>query len=192
MTSSPPMRVIVMLLACATVPGTVRMHQRSDAVHTAGAGRCVGRTKPMPTGWRPGQPCGAPLPSAQGSHPIRQLFANTIAVIVQGVTTGLAGGVVQGISGSITGWFDRKQPGGSQASTYGAAAYPQVGGVYGQPTGAYPQTGDNGFPAGAHRLSHRRPRLSAARRRLPAARYYLSPGSFSVPLRRQQPIPRVR
>ena len=144
-------RIIVMLFACVTVPalvacGTVPTQPQQVAPSAVPAG-----APPNGFGMQAalaGQPCSAAFPSTPGtgSHPIRQLFANTIAVIVQGVTTGLAGGVVQGITGSITSWFDRKQPGGAQNAASGVAGYaptatgyPAFAGAYPQPTAGFPQ-----------------------------------------------------
>ena len=91
------------------------------------------------------QPYGAqPYPGqfpqpGQKAHPVRDFFAGTIAAVLNGVTGGVAGTVTQGINGSITGWFARKQQqiAGTQYSPYGAAGYPQTG--VGYPQSTYPQ-----------------------------------------------------
>src|SRR5688572_24984556 len=45
----------------------------------------------------------------QQPGPLRQVFANTLASVMQGVGTAATAGIVQGINGSLTNWFDRQQ-----------------------------------------------------------------------------------
>jgi hypothetical protein len=48
-------------------------------------------------------------PAPPRANPLRQLFAGTLAAVLQGVTGGLTASVSQGVSGSVTNWFDRRQ-----------------------------------------------------------------------------------
>jgi hypothetical protein len=96
--------------------------------------------QPMPGAYpAPGYPPpGYPAPQA---HPIRQLFAGTIAALLQGVSGGLVGTVTQGLNGSITAWFNRKQQ-QVGALPYGVPGYPgATPGAYPQATTSYPQAG---------------------------------------------------
>jgi hypothetical protein len=94
--------------------------------------------QPMP-GAYPGYPPSAyPPPQA---HPIRQLFAGTIAALLQGASGGLVGTVTQGLNGAITAWFNRKQQ-QVGALAYGVPGYPgATPGAYPQTATSYPQAG---------------------------------------------------
>ncbi len=119
----------------------------------------------------------APMPQQQvtqgapKAHPIRDLFAGTLAMVLQTATSGLAGAV----NGRIMDWFARK--GGSQAQGYqsqgfqspginapppAAAAYPSP--AYSPPPATYPSQ-----PAGAYPAS---PDPAAASAYPPAANAY--------------------
>src|SRR5882762_1838370 len=42
------------------------------------------------------------------AHPIRQLFAGTIATLLNATSAGLAVGLQQGVTGAISSWFNRQ------------------------------------------------------------------------------------
>ncbi len=113
----------------------------------------------------------APMPqqqftqSAPKAHPFRDMFANTLAMVLQTATSGLAGAV----NGRIMDWFARK--GGSQSQGFQspgytaqatAAAYPSP--AYSPPPATYPSQ-----PAGAYPAS---PDPAAAGAYPPAANAY--------------------
>jgi hypothetical protein len=68
-------------------------------------------------------------PAPPRVNPLRQLFAGTLAAVLQGFTGGLTASVSQGVSGSVTNWFDRRQRNSMGTPQY---AYGQ------QPAPAYP------------------------------------------------------
>jgi hypothetical protein len=92
-------------------------------------------------------PAPAPAVASPQSHPLRNLFAGTIAAVLQTVT----GGLVNGLNGSIMNWFAGKQaPGTTQgygaAGSYGySPATPNAGAVPG-----YPTAGTQAYPAGSY------------------------------------------
>lgn len=45
----------------------------------------------------------------------KQLFAGTLAAVIQGVGAGVSGALTQGVNGAITHWFDKKLGGGNPA-----------------------------------------------------------------------------
>lgn len=63
----------------------------------------------------------------QQPNTLRQVFANTLTSVMQGVSTAASAGIVQGVNGSLVNWFDRQQ-GGAQYSSYPntSAAYPNA------------------------------------------------------------------
>jgi hypothetical protein len=80
------------------------------------------------------------------AHPIRQLFAGTIAMLLgatgAGAATGLAG-IAQRIIGAIAGWFSHKTEPSQSMQAYGGTqpyppAYGSVASPYGTPAQAYP------------------------------------------------------
>jgi hypothetical protein len=88
-------------------------------------------------------PAPAPAAAPTQSHPLRDLFAGTIATVLQTATGGLAGG----LSGSIMNWFARKQAPG-MAQGYAAGGYPSQAGSYGYPgTSTYPPGTASTYPA---------------------------------------------
>jgi hypothetical protein len=97
----------------------------------------------------PGYPNSMPPPAPAPSHFFRDLFAQTLAVVLQTTTGGLLGS----IGGRIMEWFARK---GNNAQGYNpAAAYPN-GGQYSQyPSAGYPNsaygstTTTPGYPSAA-------------------------------------------
>jgi hypothetical protein len=77
------------------------------------------------------------MPQMQQPSALRQVFANTLSSVMQGVSTAASAGVVQGVSGSLVNWFDRQQQSNQpqQYSTYSATP------GYGYPaTGTYPNS----------------------------------------------------
>jgi len=88
------------------------------------------------------------------SHPIRDLFVGTLSAVLQAASGGAVNSIAQGVTGSITSWFDRKARKGDQqfAQSYyppattatdpyaGAGQYPQSQYPASQSTQAYPQT----------------------------------------------------
>jgi hypothetical protein len=64
-------------------------------------------------------PAPAPAAAAPHSHPIRDLFAGTIATVLQSAT----GGLSSALTGSIMNWFAKRQS-HSAAAGYAATAYP--------------------------------------------------------------------
>lgn len=66
----------------------------------------------------------------QQTNMLRQVFANTLSSVMQGVSTAATAGIVQGVSGSLVNWFDRRQ-----GSPY--SGYPSAGQTYQQ---QYPST----------------------------------------------------
>jgi hypothetical protein len=62
----------------------------------------------------------------QQPSPLRQVFANTLASVMQGVSTAATAGIVQGVNGSLTNWFDRQQQRNSQQQyqSYPSQSYP--------------------------------------------------------------------
>lgn len=92
----------------------------------------------------PGQPAQAqPAMQMQQPGPLRQVFANTLASVMQGVSTAATAGIVQGVNGSLTNWFDRQQQRNSpqQYSAYPSATTP---GYSQYPT--YPSTATPSYP----------------------------------------------
>ena len=83
----------------------------------------------------------APAAAPPQSHAIRDLFAGTIATVLQTATGGLSGA----LSGSILNWFARKQGPGATAG-YGAPPYPGTG----YPTTAYPSQDTQGYATSAY------------------------------------------
>jgi hypothetical protein len=77
-----------------------------------------------------------PPPAPPRVNPLRQLFAGTLAAVLQGVTGGLTASVSQGVSGSVTNWFDRRQRNSMGAPQY--AYGPQTAPAY--PGNANPQS----------------------------------------------------
>jgi len=105
-----------------------------------------------PQGYQQSYPQQAAYPQQPESHPIRDLFASTIAAVLQTTTSGIAGA----ITGGIMNWFATKSnhgnPQNAYASSYGA--YPNTG--YGStstypnssyPTSSYPTSG---YPAASY------------------------------------------
>jgi hypothetical protein len=94
----------------------------------------------------PGYPGAAP-PLPQPSHFFRDLFAQTLAVVLQSTTGGLLGT----IAGRIMEWFTRKGynaaavPNGAQYSQYPNAGYP--GSAYASTTPGYPNAA---YPTAAY------------------------------------------
>ena len=80
-------------------------------------------------------------PAPPQAHPIRQLFANTIAMLVSASGGSVVTGVAQGILGAIAGWFGRRsgqqQP--QYAQGYGTSGYGGASAytAYGSTTSAY-------------------------------------------------------
>lgn len=82
-------------------------------------------------------PTSAPAPAQPQSHAIRDLFAGTIATVLQTATAGLA----SGLSGTILNWFAKKQA-PIAAAGYGAAVtYPSQAGA-----NAYPPSAASPYP----------------------------------------------
>jgi hypothetical protein len=96
---------------------------------------------------QPGYPQGAPqpqFPAAPRVNPLRQLFAGTIAALLQGLTGGLATSVTQGVTGGINSWFERKQ-----MRAYAQGAYAPQQAPYVPQQGAYtPQQPAPGYAGG--------------------------------------------
>lgn len=67
----------------------------------------------------------------QQPNTLRQVFANTLTSVMQGVSTAATAGIVQGVNGSLVNWFDRQQ----QGATY--SSYPSTAAAY-PPSPAYP------------------------------------------------------
>jgi len=83
-------------------------------------------------------------------NPLRQLFAGTLSALIQGSDpTGLVNNVVQGLSGSLTSWFERRQQRKAQAAAGAQApAYPNTSAGGYPSTGTYPATpATGGYPA---------------------------------------------
>jgi hypothetical protein len=110
----------------------------------------------------------------QQSHPIRALFAGTIAAVIQGTGAGLAAGLAQGVTGALANWFNKgNRPGqvaqyGAMPQTYpqtypspgtmttdpyaaanAAAGYPATANTYPSPATAYPTNPSTTYPATA-------------------------------------------
>jgi hypothetical protein len=149
---------------------TIRVAALATATLLATAGHAQVN---QPTYQAPPQayPQGAPPaqyapPAAPKAHPIRDLFAGTLAAVLQTATGGLVGAV----NGRLTDWFARKsgmqnqgfpaqgqgftgpaQSGGypQQAATYPApaTAYPQQTATYPAPAATYPAPATGGYPA---------------------------------------------
>ncbi len=99
--------------------------------------------------------------AAPKAHPIRDLFAGTLAAVLQTAT----GGILGAVNGRITDWFARKGggmnqgfvppnqgfTGGAPAAAYPQqqAGYQQPQADYQQPTATYPAPAAGGYPAGA-------------------------------------------
>jgi hypothetical protein len=81
----------------------------------------------------------APAP-APPSHPIRQLFANTIMAVLGGMAPMVVNNLTQGVNGSIQGWFDRKHltPATAGANYASTGVYPGMTSAYPSTTPAYP------------------------------------------------------
>jgi hypothetical protein len=90
---------------------------------------------PVQTQAYPSYPAPAPAAAPPRSHPIRDLFAGTIATVLQTAT----GGLSSALSGSILNWFAKRQTPGAAA---GYAATPYAGTSY--PTTAYPSQNTQG------------------------------------------------
>jgi hypothetical protein len=85
----------------------------------------------------------------QQPGPLRQVFANTLASVMQGVGTAASAGIVQGINGSLTNWFDRQQQRNSpqQYQSYPSQSYPsQTYPSQSYPTQTYPSTPTQSYP----------------------------------------------
>ena len=95
---------------------------------------------PVQTQTYPSYP--APAAAPPQSHAIRDLFAGTIATVLQTATGGLSGA----LSGSILNWFAKKQGGAGAAAGYAAAPYP--GASY--PATAYPSQDMQGYGTSAY------------------------------------------
>lgn len=64
----------------------------------------------------------------------KQLFAGTIAAVIQGVGAGVSGALTQGVNGAITNWFGKKLGGGNPAfAAQPAFATPLPTNPYGYP-----------------------------------------------------------
>lgn len=107
---------------------------------------------PAPTSAYPGQlsqGCAPASPLAPQSHFFRDLFAQTIAVVLNTSAVGL----LASIAGRILGWFSRK--GSDATSSPYAAQYPQYGNpgypsqATGYPNSGYAPTATAGCPAAA-------------------------------------------
>jgi len=90
---------------------------------------------------QPATPEGGKPPS-----PLRQVFAGTLAALLQSATGGIGNALAEGINGSINGWFERKQRKNQRAqggyagepAYQGQSAYPAAPAY--DTTSAYPAT----------------------------------------------------
>ncbi len=139
---------------------------------------------------QPGYPAQA-VP--QDAHPIRQLFAGTIAILLNATGAGAASGIAgiaQNIIGRISAWFSRKtsalQPSQPYAvqqpypSPYGTATspYPAPAQAY-TPTQAYPPTAPYPSPQGY--ASNQAPVYPAATQPYPTSPATAYPAPSQVP-----------
>lgn len=94
---------------------------------------------PPPNAYQPAPP--------QKAHPVRDLFVGTLSAIIQAATGGAVSSITQGVTGSITNWFDRKARKNAQQQ-YAQSYYPPAPGTtdpyatasqYPQPASQYPQ-----------------------------------------------------
>jgi hypothetical protein len=96
------------------------------------------------------------IPAAPRPNPLRELFAGTVAAVLQAA----GGSLITGVTGSLANWFDRKQrkagltPQPTYAPQQGAPAYPGSAGAPGYPpasptygTPAYPTTTSPAYPS---------------------------------------------
>jgi hypothetical protein len=90
----------------------------------------------------------APMPQQQfaqtapKAHPIRDLFAGTLAMVLQTATSGLAGAV----NGRIMDWFARK--GGAQTQGFQSQGYTPPAPTAAYPSQTYPSQQAGAYPAG--------------------------------------------
>lgn len=92
----------------------------------------------------PQQPAPYPYPPQQPPRKpgfLRELFAGTIGAILQGIGGIASGTLVQGLTGTIVSWFDRKQ---NAAAAYPPAQYAQYPGYVPNTPQGYPPA--NGYP----------------------------------------------
>lgn len=90
----------------------------------------------------------APVAMPSQPNPIRQLFAGTIATLLNTTGLTLATTLTQGLTGAITGWFARKSGQAQAAQTYGGAqSYPQAYSPAPQPYPATPQSYPQTYPS---------------------------------------------
>jgi hypothetical protein len=123
----------------------------------------------VPPPYSQNQPVQPQQMQMQQPSPLRQVFANTLASVMQGVSTAATAGIVQGVNGSLTNWFDRQQQRNSQqqyqsypsqnypsqsypSQTYPSQSYPsqsypsQTYPSQSYPTQTYPSTPTQSYP----------------------------------------------
>jgi hypothetical protein len=101
----------------------------------------------------------------QQSHPIRALFAGTIAAVIQGTGAGLAAGLAQVVTGALANWFSKGNRQG-QVAQYGA-----------MPTAGMPQTYPQAYPTQGTMTSDPYAAATAAAGYPVAANAYPSPAT---------------
>ena len=135
---------VLFVAACTTTPSA----PNAGAAYPQQAGYPQQQGYPQqagypPQGYQQGYPQQAAYPQQPESHPIRDLFASTIAAVLQTTTSGIAGA----ITGGIMNWFATKSNHGGQQNAYASSygTYPNTG--YGTtypnssyPTSSYPNT----------------------------------------------------
>jgi len=98
------------------------------------------------------------LPQPPKSHPIRDLFVGTLSAVIQAASGGAVNSIAQGVTGSITHWFDSKARKGQQsAQNYypatdpyaSAAQYPSGQPQYPQGQPQYPATTTDPYASAA-------------------------------------------
>ncbi|MGB8693106.1 MAG: hypothetical protein WCD08_06320 [Steroidobacteraceae bacterium] len=111
----------------------------------------------------------APAAAPPQSHAIRDLFAGTIATVLQTAT----GGLSSALSGSILNWFAKKQ---APAAAAGYAATPYPGTSY--PSTAYPSQDTQGYATSAYPTSNAYPPGSTSTYPTSPATYPGSSGQY--------------
>jgi hypothetical protein len=124
----------------ATYPQQSTYPQPAGTAYPQQPGSAYPQQTPYSQGAYPqqGMPAAPPPPPA---HPIRQLFANTLMMLLNASGASLVSGVAQGLLGAISGWFGRKSGQPPQyAQAYGTSGYGAAPGYtqsYGSTTSAY-------------------------------------------------------
>lgn len=124
---------------------------------------------PAQTQAYPSYPAPAPTAAPPQSHAIRDLFAGTIATVLQTAT----GGLSSALSGSILNWFAKKQ---APAAAAGYAATPYPGTSY--PSTAYPSQDTQGYSTSAYPTSNAYPPGSTSTYPTSPATYPGSSGQY--------------